>query len=202
MFKIAGSVFVLLLALLLPITSSLSAYAGDGGTLADVYVNGTTGSSGYDGSSPVHTSGSVGPKDTITHGIAVVADNGTVHVAAGTYNEYHLDLQHDMNLVGDGALTTIIDGGHHGWVLEVSSAPFQNNLISGFTIQNGAPSGSDPGGGVYVSSAHILTINDCSIINNSKGPGSGMQPGEGGGLCNDNGQVYMNRCTVSGNTAT
>ncbi|MGA9049677.1 MAG: choice-of-anchor U domain-containing protein [Dehalococcoidia bacterium] len=203
MFKIAGSIAVLLLlALLLPITLSFPVYAGDGGALANIYVNGTTGSAGYDGSSPVHSSGSIGPKKTIVQGINTVADNGTVHVASGIYNEYHIDLQFDMNLVGDGALTTIIDGGAHGYVLEVSSAPLQNNTISGFTIQNGAAAGSDPGGGIYVTSAHILTINDCAIINNSKGPGSGMKPGEGGGLCNDNGHVYMNRCTVSGNTAT
>ncbi|MGA2158438.1 MAG: choice-of-anchor U domain-containing protein [Dehalococcoidia bacterium] len=201
MIKIAGSIAVLLLlALLLPIAPSFPVYAGDGGTFADVYVNGTTGNAGYDGSSPVHSSGNIGPKKTVVQGISTVADNGTVHVAAGTYHEHGIDLNNAMNLIGDGALTTIIDGDSSGFVLEVSSLPFQYNTISGFTIQNGAPSGSDSGGGIFISPAHITTINDCAIINNVKGAGSGPVPNTGGGVCNA-GVLYMNRCTVSGNTA-
>ncbi len=142
------------------------------------------------------------PFATIQWGIDNVADSGTVHVVAGTYHEHGLHLSQTMNLVGAGALTTIIDGDANGYVIEVPSAPSQQNTISGFTIQNGAPSGSDAGGGIYISQAHIVTINNCAIINNTKGPGSGPLPDMGGGVCNDGGALYMNRCTVSGNTAT
>ena len=142
------------------------------------------------------------PFATIQCGIDHVADSGTVHVAAGTYHEHGLHLSETMNLVGAGALITIIDGGANGYVIEVSSAPFQRNTISGFTIQNGAPSGSDAGGGIYISQAHIVTIDDCAIINNIKGGGTGPLPNMGGGICNDGGVLYMNRCTVSGNTAS
>jgi predicted outer membrane repeat protein len=166
-----------------------------------IYVNGTTGSNSYDGSSPVHTSDNVGPKQTIAAGIDAVTDNGTVNVAAGTYHEHGLHLSQTMNLIGAGALSAIIDGDALGHVLEVSSEPGQQNTISGFTIRNGAPSGSYAGGGIYISSSHIVTINDCAIINNSKGDGSGPLPEMGGGVCNDGGALYMNRCTVSGNTA-
>jgi hypothetical protein len=166
-----------------------------------VYVNGTTGNDSYDGSSPVFISGSIGPKKTIANGIGVVTDNGTVNVAAGTYLEHGLHLSETMNLVGAGALSTIIDANHLGYVLEVSSAPFQRNTISGFTIRNGAPGGSDAGGGIYIAQAHIVTINDCAIINNTVGAGTGPLPWRGGGVCNDGGVLYMNRCTVTGNTA-
>ncbi len=144
------------------------------------------------------------PFATIDKGIKSVSDNGTVHVAAGTYHEYGLQLHSTMNLVGAGAFTTIIDGGPgaNGHVIEVSSEPTQENTISGFTIQNGSPGGSDAGGGIYISASHIVTINDCVIINNTKGDGSGPFPTAGGGVCNDGGALYMNRCTVSGNTAS
>jgi predicted outer membrane repeat protein len=170
-----------------------------------VYVNGTTGSDDYDGSSPVPTSVTIGPKKTIggiNGGIEVVSDSGTVNVAAGTYHEHGLHLSHTMNLIGAGALTTIIDGDALGFVLEVLSEPNQRNTISGFTIRDGAPSGSDSGGGIYIYQDHIVTINDCAIVNNVKGGGPGPLPDMGGGICNDGGFLYMDRCTVSGNTAS
>src|SRR4030043_2110491 len=82
-----------------------------------VYVNGTTGDDNYNGSSPVFISGNIGPKKTIAAGIDVVSDNGTVNVAAGIYHEHGLDLSETMNLVGAGALTTIIDADASGFGL-------------------------------------------------------------------------------------
>ena len=166
---------------------------------ATVYVNTATGSDGNDGSSPAAGSGNIGPKQTIGGGIDAVIESGTVNVAAGTYHEHGLHLSDTMNLVGAGAPTTIIDGDASGYVLEVSSAPSQRNTISGFTIQNGAPAGSDAGGGIYISRSHIVTINDCAITNNTRDASDVLG---GGGICNDGGALYMNRCTVSGNTAS
>lgn len=191
-------------------------------TIDTVYVNGTTGSDLYSGSSPTFVSGIIGPKKTIIGGVNVVSTNGTVYVAAGTYHENNIHLSDSMNLVGAGALTTIIDGTVFpdgvggdtpvmtGTVIIVSSLPYQRNTISGFTIQNGGASYFSSGGGIWVSSSHIVTINDCAIINNTKLGGQPAQgvgtssnnPGWGAGVCNAGGTVYMNRCTVSGNTAT
>jgi hypothetical protein len=49
------------------------------------------------------------------------------------------------------------------------------------------------GGGIYISNAHVVTLNDCVIKDN--------QAEYGGGIYN-NGLLYMYRCTVSGNSAT
>jgi hypothetical protein len=194
--------FLLVIALFVPASLLFTAHDVLGVDLLPlVYVNASTGSDGYYGDVPVYSAGLHGPKKTITSGISAVADNGTVNVAAGTYTEHAIHLNNTMNLVGAGALTTIIDGAGHGYVVQVSSAPDQRNTISGFTIKNGAASGSDPGGGVYVGQFHIVTINDCAITGNYKGGGSGMLQRIGGGVCNDGGTLYMNRCTVSGNTA-
>jgi hypothetical protein len=161
------------------------------------------------------------PFATIQWGIDHVnSDNGTVHVAAGTYLE-NLVISGTQNLEGAGAQNTIIDG--NGWtsVIRIGSAPESPNTISGFTIQNGyvissiwnptnakvlyagfklpfrevSPNPFDlvlGGGGIYIGDTHIVTINDCVIKNN--------QAEVGGGILNE-GQLYMNRCTVSNNSA-
>jgi hypothetical protein len=188
---------LLVLTLIAPALSSLKVNADP---FPVVYVNAATGNDGYDGSSPVYTGGITGPKKTIEAGISVVAGDGTVNVASGIYHEYNLDLSQTMNLAGAGAATTIIDADARGYVIKVSSAPGQRNTISGLTIRDGAFSGSNAGGGIYISESHIVTINDCAIIDNTKGGGSGPLPSRGGGICNDGGELYMNRCTISGNT--
>ncbi len=202
--KLTALIAILLVMLALPAMFAADTagrvYANGG--LPDIYVNIATGSESYDGSSPVHTTGNVGPVKSITKGRTLVSSSGTIHVAAGTYNE-NVHLSFNMNLVGNSALDTVIDGMANGQpALEVSSAPLQTNTISGFTIQNGRGAGSASGGGVYISSDHIVTINDCAIINNMKSSCCGNQPGAGGGVCNDNGEVHMNRCTISGNSAS
>jgi hypothetical protein len=150
MFRLSSlTALLLLVTLVVPTSLLMAAYDVEAISLWPVvYVNGSTGSDGYYGDVPVFTSGLHGPKKTIANGISFVADNGTVNVAAGTYNEVRLHLSETMNLVGAGALTTIIDGGGQGCVLEISSAPDQRNTISGFTIKNGAPYGSYTGGGI------------------------------------------------------
>jgi hypothetical protein len=196
MMKKTGSLLTLALLILLTVPlvfSSYPAYAKI--TYADTYVNATTGNDANSGNS------ATAPKKTIAAAIDYTATSGTIHIAAGTYNEYGLHLSDTINMVGAGALTTIIDGKGLGLVLEISSAPSQRNTLSGLTIRGGAPSGSDPGGGIYISVSHIVTINDCAITGNYRGSGSGSRAGAGGGICNDSGALYMNRCTVSGNTA-
>jgi len=164
------------------------------------------------------------PFATIQWGIDHVAPDGTVHVAAGTYYE-NLSIAYEQNLVGAGAQNTIIDGGGSGTVISISSDPDTPNTISGFTIQNGYTSGNttaslwnpaneqvlfaginldsiktlprpfkpiSQGGGIYIGSTHIVILNDCVIKDN--------EAEEGGGIYNC-GQLYMNRCTVSGNSA-
>ncbi len=51
------------------------------------YVNGSTGNDTYDGTSPTHISGSIGPRKTIQAMINIVAAGSTVIVAPGTYEE-------------------------------------------------------------------------------------------------------------------
>lgn len=179
--------------------------------LPTVYVNGTTGSDTlYDGSSPIYTTGSVGPLQTIQAGIGAVCVGGTVNVAIGIYNlTDYLDINKSLNLVGAGKDSTIINGSSdpNDEVIGIYSSN-THVLISDFTIQNGNYYG------IYVedTSNSIITINDCTIThNNSRDFGGGVgivgqfaisegvAGGEGFGPVG-NSIVTMNRCIVTNNT--
>jgi len=101
-----------------------------------IYVNGATGNDDWTGTQP--TGGAPnGPKQTIQAGINdVCSDGGTVYVAAGFYQE-NVFIPEGQDLIGAGAPVTIIDSGGTGRVITISSDPTDENLISGFTIQNG-----------------------------------------------------------------
>ncbi len=132
-----------------------------------VYVNGGTGSDTYDGTSATWVSGTIGPKKTVQAGIGVVDSGGTVHVAAGTYNE-QVNVPKSLTLLGPnansnpglsgtrpngeaiiaygGALTNLGTGS----TLVVSA---NNVVVNGFTITNGSTAENQVGvliGGNYV----------------------------------------------------
>jgi hypothetical protein len=69
-------------------------------TLSIVYVDGSVAASG-DGTAR-------SPKKTIAEGVDRVASGGTVHVAAGTYDESVIQIKKGMNLLGAGAGASII----------------------------------------------------------------------------------------------
>jgi len=208
---ISLAVVLLLVVLVLPIATAHIARAGC--TSLDLWVAKTGSDITGDGTQAQ-------PFATIQKAIGMSCIGGTVHVAAGTYQE-NLSINFAVNLAGAGAPTTIIDGDGTGTVITISSNP-QPFTISGFTIQGGNTASaslwnpadeqvlyagiklppinisSQPsiiggcGGGVYISETHTVTLNDCTIKNN--------EAEDGGGICN-HGVLYMNRCTVSGNTA-
>ena len=193
-------------------------------TLGTVYVNATTGNDSYNGSSPVHTSGNIGPKKTISAAISVVSASGTVYVAAGTYNE-DIGIADNLTIIGAGAHTTIIshypvDRAESVVGISTGGQPVSLSIsISGFTIQNGYIHGLayGDGAGISVDGSCTAYLADCVIINNDalvNGGGiynAGMlsmvdctiannQAGDGGGIYNE-GMLYMDRCCVSGNFA-
>jgi hypothetical protein len=179
--------------------------------LNKVHVN-VAGSDFWDGSEATHIpETSIGPKRTIGAGITAVCENGTVSVAAGTYDlEDFIKINKPLNLVGAGNGSTIINGSSDpdDEVIGIYSSN-ANVLISGFTIQNGNWNG------IYVDYDAVnntITINDCVIThNNSTNFGGGV--GIEGGLALDEGVagvegfdtignnvVTMNRCIISNNT--
>jgi hypothetical protein len=80
------------------------------------------------------------PYSTIAPAVARVVPGGTIHVAAGTYNESLITIGKSLTLTGAGAATTFIDGGgvaaggHDGLVkIAKTTGPV---VVQGFTLRN------------------------------------------------------------------
>jgi len=184
------------------------------GSLADVYVNGTTGSDNYTGSSPTVQAGDVGPKKTIQAGLNEADDYGTVHVAAGTYRENLTVDNISVYLEGVSARDTIIDGGSIGPVVQVNGDSL-DIVIDGFTIRNG---NGVSAGGIITDWDCYLYIWDSAIINNTGDTAGGIYCEEGyleilqslvagntagefgGGILADESEVLLQSSTISGNS--
>lgn len=125
--------------------------------------------------------------NNIQDGIDAVASPGTVHVAAGTYNE-NVTMKSCVEILGAGAGVSIIDGGGDGSVVTASGVGTTAKL-DGFTIANGT---ADNGGGIYMVGSSP-TISNCIISGNSANYGGGIR-------CNSSSPNIIN-CIVSQNLA-
>jgi parallel beta-helix repeat protein len=117
--------------------------------------------------------------DTLSEGINAVAPGGTVHVAAGSYNEKP-SISKDLSLIGENPSVTILDGGGGGpgYAIQVNGATVN---ISGFTVTNGVPG--------------IEYINGASgTITNNTITGNG-----GDGIDNDSSSPTITNNTITGN---
>jgi hypothetical protein len=163
------------------------------------------------------------PFATIHMGRDNVADGGTIHVAAGTYDETTW-FSNNLTIIGASALTTFIN--HYPVeadeaVIGISTGGQPQPItvtISGFTIQNGNNHCLDAnrGGGVFVGEDCTVYLNNCSVVNNEADNGGGIynsgtlylndctignnEAGLGGGI-NNEGVLYVDRCCISGNSA-
>jgi hypothetical protein len=150
------------------------------------YVNGVSGSDSNNCMSATTAC------KTIGHAISLASSGDSIMVAAATYTE-NLVIGFSLRMIGSGARTTIIDGGHTGTVVAISSISAVVNL-SNLTIRNGSMHIS--GGGI--SNSGTLTINNCTITGNLAFGGN--PPTFGGGIANG-GRVTINNSAITGNIA-
>jgi hypothetical protein len=111
----------------------------------------------------------------------------TIEVGGGTYAEIDT-IAADVNIVGAGAQSTIVDGSNSGTVITIDN-PYTVGL-SGLTVQDGANSF---GGGLNNSGTATLT--DVTVSGNS------ATGGAGGGVYNA-GSLTASDDTFTGNNAT
>ena len=110
----------------------------------------------------------------------------TIHVCPGTYAlSAEVVATKDLNLVGEGAATTILDGGSAHRIL---SAPGHAISVADLTLRNGAAGGSGSGGAL---TAGTITI-DRSVF-------SGNSSGVYGGAAWASGSLTARRSTFIGN---
>lgn len=184
-----------------------------------LYVNGGDGNDTWDGTTPTYTIGITGPMKTIQTAIDAVDNDGTVHVANGTYKE-HLTINKNVNLIGESQNGTIIDGNNTGRPITIN--PDMKVIITKFTVKNGNSTG---GGGI--TNNGNLTLTETTITNNTATAIDGYAYGGGiynhgnltiinsiiaentvigdtaygGGIYND-ANLIINNSTITGNTAT
>ena len=85
---------------------------------------------------------------------------------APTFENLSIDTKEITLVSTDGAAKTILDGSHLGPVLKITNTTSTNTLISGFTIQNGSPLGSNAAS-LSVGPAGVLIANAGAQITNS-----------------------------------
>ncbi|AEG18409.1 Ig-like domain-containing protein [Methanobacterium paludis] len=183
---------LLLLGLMIFISFGLStvsaATPGDNSTM---YVS-TTGNDSWDGQSTTYnsTTGS-GPKATIKNATTIVAENGTIYIANGTYYESGININKNMNIIGESQSGTIINGQKSGnsIFLIVSGVTV---TVTNLTLTNGTT--TNVGGAIY--NGGTLTITNSTLTNNTATSGGGV----GGAIYNDN-TLNITNSTFTGNTA-
>ncbi|HTX60766.1 MAG TPA: hypothetical protein VMC48_00475, partial [Methanobacterium sp.] len=157
---------------------------------SSIYVNGTSGNDLWDGTSPIHIDGTVGPKKTIKSGVGTVTPGGTVNIAGGTYKEHSIDLNKNMTLQGGSQKNVIIDAQSLDRIFNVKSGI--KVTLKYLKLINGKSTYS--GGAIY--SQGSLSVYSCTLKNNK------IPNQSGGAIYNKQGYLIVNRSDLSYNTAT
>lgn len=153
----------ILLSLAFVFLLSISFVAAD---QSQIYVS-PTGNDSWDGESPEWQIDTIiGPKATIKNATGTVANNGTVYIADGTYNENGISVNNkNVNFVGESRDNTIINGSNLGRIFFVGAqgAKYQYSFTN-LTFANGNVTGNNGGA---ILNYGTTTINNCIFINNT-----------------------------------
>jgi len=145
---------------------------------------------------------------TINVGISLVADNGTVNLAAGTYNktgfsskdvsiemqsraasmDVGIEIKKNLTIAGAGKETTIIDALGTSQIFDIPGDV--TVIIKDITFQNGYLANS----GGAISSDGTLTVQNCAFKNNTAFD-------DGGGALFTHTTLNVVDCIFTGNTA-
>ncbi|UTB33484.1 MAG: Ig-like domain-containing protein [Methanobacterium sp. ERen5] len=149
---------------------------------SNIYVS-THGNDSWNGLNSTWINGTNGPKATIKSATDAVEDNGTVHIADGTYNENNITLDKSMTIIGQNIDQTIVNGENTHWIFNIANNV--NVALENLTLTNGYSSGN----GSAILNKGNLTVNDCAFTNNNAY--------DGGAIYNDHAN-----CTVTDSTFT
>ena len=156
------------------------------------YVDGVHGSDNNNCKSRQHAC------KTISNALALTLPGDSIFVAPATYHET-LFIYFNLEIIGSGAKTTIVDGGGvNSQVVVVGSEPKVQVKLSGMTFRNGA--GQEDGGGIY-NCFGTLTVIDSVITGNRISSGHGSF-GYGAGIYNcPSSTLTLINTTISNNSA-
>jgi autotransporter family porin len=182
--------FIILISALLFAVILCGAASANGG-LENVYVA-TDGNDSWDGSQATPGPGNIGPVQSVEVGLIKVTENGTVNLAAGTYNktesghsDVDLSIGRNVTLQGAGSGVTFIDAMGLSKIFCISDVKV---LLKDLTLKNG---NSDYGGAI--NNQGTLTLNNCAFENNHANT-------NGGSLYSIN-EVNIQNCQFNSNYA-
>ena len=129
---------------------------------------------------------------TIAGAVAAAVDGDTIHICAGTYAlTSAVGVPVNLTFVGDGAASTIVDGG--GTVQLFSASLYRSLTFSGLTLRNGKT--ADYGlGAAIAAGGGAVHVSNSTFTGNATGYGAG-----GGAIWGE--YVTVTTSTFSGNTA-
>jgi hypothetical protein len=179
-------IFVLVLIGLVAIFS----FGVGSASAANVYVNVNSGNDSWNGLSPVHTIGNIGPTKDIKTGITHVNSGGTLKIANGIYKgtkNYGISISKNMIIQGQSKTGTIINAGNNKWILTIQ--PGFTVSISNIELTLGNTSGN----GGAINNKGKLTVTNCNFKNNTA-------TNKGGAITNT-GLLTVKSSNFSGNWA-
>src|SRR5579863_2339825 len=135
---------------------------------------------------------------TISNALSLTLPGDSIFVAPAIYHET-LFIYFNLEIIGSGAKTTIVDGGGvNSQVVVVGSEPKVPVTLSRMTFRNGA--GQEDGGGIY-NCFGTLTVIDSIITGNRIASGNGSY-GYGAGIYNcPSSTLTLINTTISNNSA-
>jgi hypothetical protein len=156
------------------------------------YVDGVHGSDNNNCKSRQHAC------KTISNALSLTLPGDLIFVAPATYHET-LFIYFNLEIIGSGAKTTIVDGGGvNSQVVVVGSEPKVPVTLSQMTFRNGA--GQEDGGGIY-NCFGTLTVIDSIVTGNRITSGHGSF-GYGAGIYNcPSSTLTLINTTISNNNA-
>lgn len=120
--------------------------------------------------------------------------SGTVELVSGLPA-----IQESLTVSGPGAGVLTVDANGHSRVLTLSAPSSSASTISGLTLKGGM-SGSDGGGGIFVGSDQLLTLEGVHLVDNVAADGA--QQRDGGGLATATGaSVTVRKSLIARNHA-
>ena len=207
----------LLMGVFLLFFSGVNSVAAAGASNTTIYVS-TSGNDAWNGLSATYSSSTGnGPKKSINAAVTVVAEDGTIHVAQGTYDNNGISIDTSMTIIGANQQNTIISGSKTGTIFDIKPGVYVNLTkltlsqgqntyggainndgtltIDSCTFTNNAAT-SIGGGAIYNEYDGNLIVNDSSLTNNQAD-----SVGEGGAIYNDHGILSINDTTLENNNA-
>ena len=154
-----------------------------------IYVNGSSGNDSWNGLNATWTSGLNGPKATINNATDTINSDGTIYIANGIYNENNIQINTNMNIIGQSENGTIINAQYLNRIFTINTGV--TVTLENLTIEDGEVSYQD-GGAIYNSGD--LTINKCVF--------KGNNVNWSGGAIYNLGTLTINNSIFNNNTAS